>query len=486
MNLPNLDSLVFCNPAAGQTVTQADIKFRSIFVTQILFMRNILKSRYSLSVSFLIFFAAVSFIVRTALLIISFGKGAFTAGGVIALYLKGFMFDLGTGIFFVTLYALWLLLLPKRLNNSLFNRIITYAGFSLVVFIITFSFFAEFAFWQEFESRFNFIAVDYLVYTYEVIHNINESYPLPLLIGGMLLFTLLIVLLFRRLHIFQYTFTATTSFKTRAFYTSVIFILSIFYLLVVKNNWAETGSSRYENELSKAGIYSFFAAYRSNELDYETFYKLIDNKKAFEYVRASLADTGVTFSPDTFSIRRKIVSQNIQRRPNVIMITVESLSADFLGVFGNKENITPVLDSLAENSVFFTDLYATGNRTVRGMEALTLSVPPTPGNSIVRRADNQNLFNIGTVFKDQGYSRTFFYGGDGYFDNMNQFFGSNGFDIVDHGKKQLLEDHFPAPHHFIADNDIHFENAWGICDEDIFDVVINDADQKAGTKKPFL
>lgn len=59
-----------------------------------------------------------------------------------------------------------------------------------MILIAVFSFFAEYTFWNEFESRFNFIAVDYLVYTYEVVHNINESYPLPLLISGVVLVSL--------------------------------------------------------------------------------------------------------------------------------------------------------------------------------------------------------------------------------------------------------------------------------------------------------
>src|SRR5690606_26306771 len=110
-------------------------------------------------------------------------------------------------------------------------------------------------------------------------------------------------------------------------------------------------------------------------------------------------------------------------RPNVIFICVESLSAKFLGSFGNTENITPTLDSLANHCLFFTNLFATGTRTVRGMEAITLSIPPTPGRSIVKRENNQQLFTIGEVFRQKGYNRNFFYGGDGYFDNMNSFFG---------------------------------------------------------------
>ena len=86
------------------------------------------------------------------------------------------------------------------------------------------------------------------------------------------------------------------------------------------------------------------------------------------------------------------------------MITIESFSAEFMTAFGNKENLTPNLDKMAEQSIFFTNLYATGTRTIRGMEALTLSVPPTPGNSIVRRPNNSNLYSIATILKQKKYT----------------------------------------------------------------------------------
>ena len=179
--------------------------------------------------------------------------------------------------------------------------------------------------------------------------------------------------------------------------------------------------------MAKSGIYSFFAAFRNNELPYNEFYKIIPEKEAFQAVKTSLKDAKTTFeNPNENSIFRTIInSDSVQNpiKPNVIFICIESLSGNFLKVFGNEDNITPTLDSLANNSLFFDNLYATGTRTVRGMEAITLSIPPTPGRSIVKRKQNQGLFTIGEVFKQQGYNRNFFYDGDAYFDNMNRFFG---------------------------------------------------------------
>ncbi|MFC3563034.1 LTA synthase family protein [Pedobacter jamesrossensis] len=349
--------------------------------------------------------------------------------------------------------------------------------------ITLFSFFAELTFWQEFESRFNFIAVDYLIYTYEVINNINESYPLPLLISGMLLLAIGITYTFYKLNIFKNSFNSNITFSRRLLISSILISSAVLFSLFVKNSWAESGNNRYANELSKAGIYSFFAAFKNNELNYTDFYKLINDKEAFALVKEELTETGTIFSKG-LSIRREITNTNQTYKPNVIMITVESLSADFLEHYGNNQNLTPNLDTLANHSVFFSNMYATGTRTVRGMEALTLSIPPTPGSSIVRRMDNEHLFTVGHVFKQQGYTNTFFYGGDGYFDNMNHFFGNNGYNIVDRGRK-LLNETYDGTRTLIKDNDVTFENAWGICDEDIFNVVIKDADKKYKENKLF-
>ena len=154
--------------------------------------------------------------------------------------------------------------------------------------------------------------------------------------------------------------------------------------------------------------------------------------------------------------------------------------------FGNQQNITPFLDSLAQKSVFFDNLYATGTRTVRGMEAMTLCIPPTPGQSIVKRPENQNLFTVSNVFKSKGYNSNFFYGGDGYFDNMNAYFGGNGFTIYDRGRGSVLSDKIKTTRNNINDNEVTFENAWGICDEDIYSKMLNVADEHHKNNKPFF
>ncbi|MEO5997104.1 MAG: sulfatase-like hydrolase/transferase [Chitinophagaceae bacterium] len=436
------------------------------------------KNTYSVLYYFVLIFIVASFLVRLVLLFFSIRKADLGLLALCRIFGEGLLFDIGVASFFVAPYSLYLLILPAKWNNSIINRIITYVAFTLAVLILMFSFFAEFTFWQEFESRFNFIAVDYLIYTFEVINNINESYPLPLLIGGMLIITLGVVLIFKKRKIFFASFHGSFKFLTRLVISSAIILIALMYAAVVDNSFAETSANRYQNELAKAGIYSFFSAFKSNELNYVEFYRQVDNGKAFAIVRDQLKDSGTVFNKDSLSIKRNISALvNNVTKPNVIMITIESLSADFMTHFGNTQALTPVLDSMANISTLFTNMYATGSRTVRGMEALSLGIPPTPGNSIVRRSDNDNLTTIGHIFQQQEYQTGFFYGGDGYFDNMNRYFSNNDFIVTDRGRNILKADKLKGLRNIIPDSLVHFENAWGICDEDLYDAVIRDADE---------
>lgn len=446
---------------------------------------QIFKGRYSVLFSFFTVFLIASFLIRTGLLVASVSRADFSFMAIIELYAFGFIYDFGVALFLGTIYSLYLLFLPQKRVDTVGNRIVTYTWLFLILLISFFSFFAELTFWQEFESRFNFIAVDYLIYTYEVIHNINESYPLPLLFGGILMLVGLVIFLFTKWKVFQNTFQSSISVGKRIQISGILLLITILYPILLSNSTAEYSPNRYQDELSKAGIYSFFAAFKNNELNYNDFYAVLPENKAFQLMREELKTPNSTFLTNGNSIRRRVSNEGPTYKPNVIMITVESLSADFLEHFGNKQKLMPVVDSLANHNLLFTNMYATGTRTVRGMEALMLSAPPTPGSSIVRRAGNEKLSTVGYVFEKAGYSRTFYYGGDGYFDNMNEFFGSNGFDITDRGRKMKLGDTYNTKRTIIQDNKVHFENAWGISDEDLFDAVIAGSDSQYKQGKPF-
>ena len=443
-------------------------------------------SRLSTYKNFILQFLLISFSVRCVLYIWSFPEIDFSILNFFRILFTGLFFDIGVISFFVILYSIYLILFPNKWVGSIVDKTCTYLFYFLTTLILTFSFFAEFTFWEEFQNRFNFIAVDYLIYTYEVVQNINQSYPIPLLLFVVFLLVFLQYYMLKKRKVFKKTFSSKITSKDRILLVAVL-ILPFVYGTYIDNNDAEWSKNRYENEISKAGIYSFFSAFKNNELNYTDFYKTQNLEQSFSVLKEKLSTANDTlFSKDKHSISRRLNAYNPETKPNVIFICLESFNADFLNHFGNQKNITPNLDALQKQSVFFENIYATGTRTVRGMEAIMLSVPPSPGRSIVKRKKNRDLYNIGDIFKEKGYSRTFFYGGDGYFDNMNNFFGSNGFDIVDRGRGYLFENSFTAKRTNIKDEDIQFENAWGVCDEDIYKQVIQEADKNHAANKPFF
>jgi len=382
----------------------------------------------------------------------------------------GFWFDLTVLSFLVLPFVFYWLALPTRLHGSRFDVLATRVAFGLFCFIMVFSGVSEHIFWDEFGVRFNFIAVDYLIYTNEVLGNIYESYPVVPLISGMALFCALLTWLMR----FRLTVRAAGySFNRRAVFTVYMVTVAAICYGLTSIRMSDISRNTYTNEISANGIYNLFWAYGHNEIDYKSFYLTHDEGEVDKRIRGLLEEKNAAFvSKDTSDITRIIHAQRPEIHRNVIFVVMESMSGDYMGKFGNTGGYTPNLDALADQGLFFTNHYATGTRTVRGLEAITLSVPPTPGQSIVRRPGNENLFSTGFLFKDRGYDTAFIYGGYGYFDNMNYFYQHNGFDIIDRN--------------VMPKEDIHFGNVWGVSDEDLFEEVIKQADQSYAKQKPFF
>jgi phosphoglycerol transferase MdoB-like AlkP superfamily enzyme len=224
------------------------------------------------------------------------------------------------------------------------------------------------------------------------------------------------------------------------------------------------------NELAGNGLYDLCAAYRNNELDYEQFYRKLPPEEALGRLRDLIRTPEATFTGD--GIERRIAHEGPEKRLNVVLISVESLSAEYMALFGGTQGITPELDALASRSLAFMNVYATGTRTVRGLEALSLSVPPTPGQSILRRPHNEDLFSLARVFNSKGYESKYLYGGYGQFDNMNYFFGHNGYAVVDRTA--------------LKPSEIDLETIWGVADENLYTLGLREMDRTAGQGKPFF
>jgi phosphoglycerol transferase MdoB-like AlkP superfamily enzyme len=394
-----------------------------------------------------------------------------TAGTLARVTTLGLLYDLTVALLLALPFGLLLLALPERWIRFRFARVLMGLAIAGGLFALLFGAASEWFFWTEFSSRFNFIAVDYLIYTTEVIGNIRESYPIGWILGGIGGLALLAAFSIRRRMTRQ--LTSATPLKSRLAWFTAHALLAFGLLSMVSGSARDDIQNVYAREIAGNGLFEFVRAFKDNELDYARFYRTLPENVVYARLRQEMLLTGgEPISADPRELAYRVVSQGPERRPNVVLVMLESMSADFMQTFGNPKNLTPTLDRLTQESLFFARAFASGTRTVRGLEALALSTPPTPGNAIVRRPHNDHLFSLASVFNAKGYASSFIYGGYGYFDNMNDFFSHNGYGVIDRMS--------------VDKNRIHHENVWGIADEDLYAKALETFDANHAAGKPFF
>jgi len=322
---------------------------------------------------------------------------------------------------------------------------------------------AEFCYWDEYGVRYNFIAVDYLNLESleEVLTNLVEIYPLGLILFAVAAVASLVCWLMTRDG--DLKDAGIGSFRAWRKNLAIILPGAVFAALFLHIGYRNFGGrNAFATELQENGCWNFFEAAASTDLDYVRYFPTMEEDKALalRHTLCGQGEDGV----------RKVAPSGEPHKKNVVLIEMESMGADFMGRYGNPNGLTPVLDSLAKESLTFDNLFATGNRTVRGIESVTLCNPPTPGESIVKRSDCGDRYTVGDVFRQWGYSTRFLYGGDSGFDNMKAFFSENGYDIVD------IND--------FKEGEVTFTHSWGACDEDTFGVALRLLDEDAKSGKP--
>ncbi|WP_343534949.1 LTA synthase family protein [Pedobacter sp.] len=431
-------------------------------------LNNSFQYRFGPILIAILLLCAASLLTRIILLIYAFRAFDWSFFNLIKVFFIGSIYDLAAASYAIIPLIIYLWLFPSKWYGKKLNRILLIVYFFVVVFTLIFNAVSEYIFWEEFSVRYNFIAVDYLVYTTEVIGNIRQSYPVNTLLTILLGVSAVITYALRN-KIWQ-SATIPMRFGKRSKWMFIWLLMPLTTYFLVSHQWKSHSSNQYANELSGNGMYDFGFAFWHNQLDYNTFYKTIPMEKALNIIRKDL--DFIPHNPKDQNTSRWVKADSPEKKMNVVLISVESLSANFLGSYGNTHGITPNLDTLAKQGLLFTNLYASGTRTVRGLEALSLCIPPTPGQSIVKRQNNSNLFTLGNVFQSKGYHSRFIYGGYGYFDNMTEFFSQNGYEVTDRNALSAKE--------------IHYENTWGVADEDLFTLSLRELDEDYENKKPFF
>jgi phosphoglycerol transferase MdoB-like AlkP superfamily enzyme len=428
------------------------------------------RSRYAF-VAFCFFTLLAAFTVLRAVLFFKFETAHVLPWNSLLAFAAGFYRDVIAALFLILPLLFWCFIIGNRPFASLIHRLWFRLFMTMFWAVQIFLLAAEFFFFDEFKSRFNPVAVDYLVYPREVFINIWDTYPVPAVVVGCIFFGAVWMWLAGRL--FKTMWTKPVWVGTRFLWFACALILFFGLSRTINLNPPQVSDDRTLNEIANDGAVSFFAAAWTRDLDYPAFYKTLPRNEAYARVRQMLSSTNATFTGGPDNITRKISGDPARPKLNVVILLEESLGSEFWGSLGRKGvSLTPQMDALATNEgLLFDNIYASGNRTVRGMEGVLSGFPPLPGDAIVHRDRSENVETIARVLKRDGYDTMFLYGGHAMFDNMKPYLVANGFDqIVD-------EKDFPNP---------SFANVWGVADEDLYKGAIEQFRALSQTNKPFF
>lgn len=428
------------------------------------------RSRFALVRLALFGWVGIALITRLALLVFARTSSSSGAGPVLHALAIGAVYDVLVALWLLVPLMLYLTAVTDRWYRRPVNHALIRIGFFVSTAVAIFIAAAEYFFFDEFTGRFNFVAVDYLIYPTEVVNNIAESYPLvPVLVAVLALAALRLWALRRPL---ERAFAASPP-ATHRWMAFLVYAVSLGSLTVAaRPEWAHVSEDRELNEIALNGYYTWWLAFMGQDAPYEGWYASASVTEQGVRLRRLLAEPQM----DSASLLqnatlRRIVAVTPTRRMNLVVILEESLGSLLVGALHPRDaSLTPHFDSLITEGTLLANAYSTGNRTVRALEATSAAIPPLPGISIVRRPASRNLFTLPSVLRSQGYSTTFIYGGRALFDGMGDYMRNNGMERLIEQKDY---------------SDTSFTTAWGVADEVIFDKALSEMDAQATSGKPF-
>ena len=426
--------------------------------------------RYGFAAFFVLSLMALWFALRLVLFL-QFKPEHPLLGDVLQAFLIGTYRDLFVGLLYSLPLFGWFLILTNRAFGRLWHRLLFRVGFFLFWLVQIFLLSIEYFFFEEFKSRFNTVAVDYLFYPHEVFVNIWDTYPVAKVLIVCALASAGWVFVAGRL--FRGIWDRPVSAKLRFAMLGGLAVVCGLLSLTISLKGNRFSKERIINEFSNNGALAFFGAFWTSHLDYTAFYRTFPLDEAYQRTHQLLQEPGAEFVNPGHDIRRRVAGDATKPKLNVVIILEESLGSEFWGSLGRKApTLTPEMDKLATNEgMFFTNIYACGNRTVRGFEGVLSSFPPLPGDSIVKRDLSDNVESVARILKRDGYETLFLYGGRGLFDGMRSYAVRNGWD------RFIEQKHFTKP---------TFTTIWGVCDEDLMARAVEEFRELAKTGKPFL
>jgi phosphoglycerol transferase MdoB-like AlkP superfamily enzyme len=393
-----------------------------------------------------------------------------------SMMLQGLRSDLITlGLFAAPMVVLMPLFLVARRIKWWLYLCTAWLSFSLI--LIALLEFATPQFIYEYDSRPNRLFIEYLVYPREVFAMLWSGYRalLALVAIGLGSASWLVIRHFRKYNGHDQGWRKRTVLIV---WPIVVLLLFMMIRSSFQHRPANLATFAFcddamVNSLVTNSAYSVLSAVYSlkNETD-SRMYGDMPSAELIQRVRSGMGVDPAGFtSGELPTLHKQTASVRRERPLNLVIVLEESLGAGFVEALGGVA-ITPNLSGLADDGIWFEQLYATGTRSVRGIEAVVAGFPPTPALSVVKLSKSQRDFaTLASVLRQAGYRNEFVYGGESHFDNMRGFFLGNGFhDVVD-------QKDYEAP---------SFVGSWGVSDEDLFNKAHTRIQQLHSAGQPFF
>jgi phosphoglycerol transferase MdoB-like AlkP superfamily enzyme len=377
------------------------------------------------------------------------------------IFLQGLRFDVIVAGFLLALPALLLPVFATTRPMARHGQRLLRAYFATTFATVLFLELATPSFIEQYDGRPNQIFLEYLIYPKEVASTLFAAYGYQLS-SATVVITLATLGLWRLLSgpierpREPLPVAAALLLTPALLVLCVLAMRSSFDHRAVNPSMVALSSDPMVNDLALNSTYSvlYALAERRHEPEGGFRYGSMPEAEALERVRGAMLVPPTAFIDSEIpTLHRQDATTRRARPKNLVIVLEESLGAEFVGALGGRP-LTPNLDALAKGGWWFANLYATGTRSVRGLEALTTGFTPTPAQSVVKLGNSQrNFFSIARVLRGAGYDTSFIYGGEAQFDNMRRFFMNNGFDFV------VDENDYSHP---------VFHGSWGVSDEDLF------------------
>lgn len=223
------------------------------------------------------------------------------------------------------------------------------------------------------------------------------------------------------------------------------------------------------NQLGIAPAFNLLTSWLDDQRPENQELHLMEYDVAISTTRQSLRIAGAVDSAQV--LKRHIEGDSIQRRPNIVIILMESMSASLLHTLGQQEKVTPTLDSLYRCSWAFTRCYSAGIHTNHGITAALYSFPALMKRNLMKGTVTPRRHGLPSVLQELGYHNMFFMTHESQYDNMNAFFRTNGYDAV------YAQEDYPISERV---------NAFGVSDHFLFEYGLQRINEAAKQDKPWM